>query len=336
MSMSKDETMSPGQELARLWLMAKDRDLEELMARTQALLEGGASPDAESREGRTALEYCAMRGWIEPMELLRKAGAKLDREGRTGALELAQSARMMEAVRWLIENGAEWGRLNRVGEDALMRAAEAGDEDLVELLIQKGARASRTGLSGTTTLQLAAKGGSVRILEGVWENGGAWRSQEEAREAIKVAAWRGNSEAMLWLARKGAPMRWEEEGEGARLGIAEALKYCDMSEGQWEEMTSLHGAIEGKDVIELGEALGELWTESKTKKWERCVRWLESSAEEGMLMVALSVCAGVARRSGMAVSELEGVERRIEALMESASLRAESEPRKARAKSSAL
>jgi ankyrin repeat protein len=82
-------------------------------------------------------------------------------------LSVAAARGSISVVREQIGLGTDINGRDREGMTPLMRAAEAGQDDVVKLLLELRARVTTTGPKGITALQLAAKRGhlqSVRLI----------------------------------------------------------------------------------------------------------------------------------------------------------------------------
>ena len=119
--------------------------LEELLKRPlnpMAICEALAEEDIE---GMTALHYAAEYGRVEPMQLLLEARAEINANtssvmGRDFApLHLAVRRGHLEAVRFLVENGAEKEQPDHTGAAALELAVDWLHFDIARFLVQVGA-----------------------------------------------------------------------------------------------------------------------------------------------------------------------------------------------------
>lgn len=140
------------------------------LATTEALLEAGASVDAVDPWGRTALMWAVGYGArpAEPelglpvVRLLLEHGA--DASHAANGLELdtpllaAAKAGSEEAVRLLLEAGADVNTKNRYQETALTLAAAEGHTQVVSVLLDWGAEVNLVNEFGDTPLLDAAWG----------------------------------------------------------------------------------------------------------------------------------------------------------------------------------
>ncbi len=94
-----------------------------------------------------------------------------DREGNTALMFAAcgcgpaSGGDSIELMHLLLSNGADPNLKNNTGETALMIAAVRGRMDAVKLLVEHGAEARKLDLRGDTAVTLALQGGYENIAE---------------------------------------------------------------------------------------------------------------------------------------------------------------------------
>ena len=145
---------------------------------------------AKSARPQSALSAAAARGHSEMVELLLKAGARVDVRDRGGltALDLAFDSRNTKVVAVMLDHGAKPGSaplqdavlrghlemvallLARGGADPnslffLHDAALKGHLEIVDLLIAKGADLKRRNAQGATPLHDAALAGRIEVVK---------------------------------------------------------------------------------------------------------------------------------------------------------------------------
>ena len=88
---------------------------------TKALLAGGARPDFRDKFGNTALHWAATNGQTEVLRLLLAAKAPIDVPNKQGVtpLMMAADGNKVEAVRALLQAGADPGKEDFAGRDAV-------------------------------------------------------------------------------------------------------------------------------------------------------------------------------------------------------------------------
>ena len=92
------------------------------------------------------------------------------------ALIRAASAGNLEVVQCLLQNGADIEAKDFDGETALMVAAEGGDLNIVKCLLDNGADVSLENADGDTAIDIAS----------VWGHHGCTKLLEEHRNKLKV------------------------------------------------------------------------------------------------------------------------------------------------------
>jgi uncharacterized protein len=131
-------------------------------------------PDSVLRDGTTPFLRAAKTGDLAGMRLLLAHGAdsRLTTAYGTTALMLAAGlgwrfgqsqipeATAMEAVKFLLDLGADINTANEPGETALHGAAERGADQLVQFLVDHGAALDAKDRQGRTPLDIAAGKGS--------------------------------------------------------------------------------------------------------------------------------------------------------------------------------
>lgn len=105
----------------------------------QLLLQHNADPNAANRFGQRPLMLCTNS--LDKMKLLLRYGAKINdtaRSGNSALLMACTGSGKYPAVKWLIENGADFTAKRWTKETALMRAARFSDTMTINLLLDKG------------------------------------------------------------------------------------------------------------------------------------------------------------------------------------------------------
>ena len=134
----------------------------------EILIEAGADVHAG---GRPPLDWASEEGNAETLACLLKHGAGNNRDHLNGALVNATMRGPTEAVRLLLEHGADPNASPRIGPfghlTPLMGAAYSATTgaDAAKLLLQKGADAKAKNSSGATALSLAKKAGHADVIE---------------------------------------------------------------------------------------------------------------------------------------------------------------------------
>lgn len=143
-----------------------------------AFVRAGMDVRAATPSGLTALHCAAAIGNIEMISLLLKEKCVVDAQTADlqSPLHKAVGNSHEDAVRLLLDNGADVNLLSNVGPPIFYAAAN-GNDSLIQLLIDKGANVSATDNFGGTALNAAIDGvrfeSTVRFLldKGVSPNG---------------------------------------------------------------------------------------------------------------------------------------------------------------------
>jgi ankyrin repeat protein len=174
-----------------------------------AFLRQNAGKDKlEIRDGRgaTPLMHAAAFGSIEAMKLLLEAGADVNGKNNFGATALLWCARDGDKARLLIERGADVNAQSKQGRTPLMLAAmRDGGSDVVALLLSKGADPKAADARGDTALGLAALYGdleTVRLL--VAKGADVHAANQKGETPIVQAAVQMRPDAVRFLIGKGA------------------------------------------------------------------------------------------------------------------------------------
>jgi ankyrin repeat protein len=111
----------------------------------------------------------------------------------------------LEAIKSLLEQGADVNAHDNDGSHALQLAAKRGDLEIVRLLLVNGADVNATNSSGYTALDSATYRGFVDIAKILVEKGAAVdKKGSDGGTALMSAAWSGQTNAVAFLLDKGA------------------------------------------------------------------------------------------------------------------------------------
>ena len=139
-------------------MLASENNQPEIV---KSLLGRGADPNRQDNNGWTALLKAAYQGNAKCIEILAShTKLELDR-----ALLVATLMERKDAVKALLDNGAEVDFRASDGRTPLILAAGKGNRDIVELLLKVGADASLTDQAGQTAQAVAAAKGFNDIAE---------------------------------------------------------------------------------------------------------------------------------------------------------------------------
>ncbi|MBV8097540.1 MAG: ankyrin repeat domain-containing protein [Verrucomicrobia bacterium] len=147
-----------GRDAGTALMLAAENNQPEIV---KLLLGRGADPNRQDNNGWTALLKAAYQGHAKCIEILAShTKQELDR-----ALLVATLMERKDAVKVLLDNGAEVDFRASDGRTPLILAAGKGNKDIVELLLKAGADASLTDQGGQTAEAVAAAKGFSDIAD---------------------------------------------------------------------------------------------------------------------------------------------------------------------------
>jgi ankyrin repeat protein len=143
--------------------LGRDARVTELV-RTDPALVTAWSPD-----GWTPLALAAFFAPASTVRVLLDAGGDVSAVARNAMkvqpLHAAVAARNVEAVRLLLERGADPNARQQIGYTPLMGAAGSGIEELVSMLLARGADRSPVSEEGKTAAVIALEHGHQALAE---------------------------------------------------------------------------------------------------------------------------------------------------------------------------
>ncbi|MHC4142687.1 MAG: ankyrin repeat domain-containing protein [Planctomycetota bacterium] len=141
------------------------------------------------------LNLAARHGQVEVMGVLVEAGAKptaTDKRGRTPLMAAVQSRRP-EAIRFLIDHGADVNARDQLQGTALVRAAGSfGNFESVQVLLSAGADVNVQDKNGMTPLMWAARWGDAQRVDALVKAGATVTVRDNSgKSALDWARSRG-------------------------------------------------------------------------------------------------------------------------------------------------
>ena len=119
--------------------------------------------DALNQAGESALMMAALKGEMAGIRTLLARGAKVNQPGWSALHYAASGTDASEAVRLLLEKGADVNAASPNGSTPLMMAAQYGSEDSVKLLLASGADPKRRNQRDLRASDFARLGGRDKL-----------------------------------------------------------------------------------------------------------------------------------------------------------------------------
>jgi uncharacterized protein len=174
-----------------------NRDLEGVLH----FLKGGGNVNAPDGDGCTALVIAAAAGNTYLVSSLLEHGATdLD-----VALAIAAGMGHIDAMRLLLERGANADARDDEGTSIFMFAAEGGQAESARLLIEYGTDVNAQNSEGVTSLMIAARNNATHIARLLLRHGADIQATDTlGRTALCLAAEAGAAESVALLLGHGA------------------------------------------------------------------------------------------------------------------------------------
>jgi len=197
------------------------------LSRLESLIAGGADLNTRDRHQETPLMYAAYVGSLDAMKLLLGHGASVDAQSQSGATALIWAATDLAKVRLLIDHDANVNLATKRGRTALQVAAMSDPSaDIVKLLMEKGANLKAVDFLKTTPLRAATLGNDTETIRMLIEAGVDVNAADlpGISPLMMAAGWNGNTRAVEMLLAKGASAKAVSRpvmGLPARNGVSE-------------------------------------------------------------------------------------------------------------------
>jgi ankyrin repeat protein len=128
----------------------------------KVLIDAGADVNAADNKGKTPLSFAARNNHPELIELLLAAGADIEKQDNSQMRPVHHAALCKEggaeAMKVLVEHGADVNALDKWGNAPLQSAARGGQKEVVEVLIEAGADLALLRKGKTAEQQAQEKG----------------------------------------------------------------------------------------------------------------------------------------------------------------------------------
>ncbi len=201
------------QEPEKFYSAIRDNNLTEL----KALLDQKASADVADNHRITPLMYAAEVGTVDAMRVLIDHGADVNAQNDFGSTALMWSVPDPSKVRLLLDHGAQVNTAARSGRTALIIAAFTNPSaEVVRLLLAKGAKVDVMDLRHVTPLNAATFGNDTATVRLLLEAGADIDTPDTfiGLTPLMNAAGNRNLDAVKLLLAKGAKLNAVSKTEG--------------------------------------------------------------------------------------------------------------------------
>ena len=205
------------------------------------LLDKGANPNARDKAGATALLWSVHD--LSKVRLLVQKGANVNARSNAGKLPLllaASYSHNTEAVKFLLDSGADLHGLDARGAGALFFATQGGDLDTMRLLLDKGLDVNAGTTSGFTEIHFsffapptgdATQKGYTPLIVAAFNNDLAAAKllldRGASVNALLAAGSRGSEALVRLLVEKGADVKVKDSDDRTPLMLQAAGDYTN-------------------------------------------------------------------------------------------------------------
>ena len=219
---------SAAERISKLVAADKADDVEAL----KALLDGVDTFELEVRniDGYTALISAALNNRVDAIKLLLDRGAQLEAKDNSGltALGLAAIKNHVDAIELLLDRGAELEAKGDNGATALGLAAYNNHLFAIKVLLDRGAQLEAKDKKGFTALGLAASNNHVFAIKLLLDKGAQLEAKNNSGvTALGRAASNNHVDAIELLLDRGADLEAKENGGATVLCLAALYNMVD-------------------------------------------------------------------------------------------------------------
>ena len=168
----------------------------------QQLLQDGVPIHYRDAAGNSLLMQAVVYGNADAVKYLIDRGADVNATNNAGATALLRAAGNYEKIKLLVKNGANVNARSALGNTPLIVTARAhGAAKSLELLLKAGADINATNVFGASALMAAAASSDLDSVKLLVKHGANVNAHVRGSEA--AAIWGGGRSALSWAAFRG-------------------------------------------------------------------------------------------------------------------------------------
>jgi ankyrin repeat protein len=222
-----EQYQKPLVDIPDLVLAAMDGDQEKV----SRLVAGGANPNVQAPDGRTALieSICYNNPAIAQFLLAADCNIHIKTKNGLTALTAASASGFLEIVEAILKRGADANDQTSDGMTPLMQAAAGRYPTVVAILLDHGANPNLTDIQGSTALHHAAaggedeSGGDFRCVQLLLESGANPNvTDTDGQTPLTTAAFYNDVKSIRALIKAGAEVNLRNEAGETALGKAKS------------------------------------------------------------------------------------------------------------------
>ena len=213
----------------------------------------------DSVYGKTALIWAAAYEQLDAVKYLVAQGADVNARGSKGetALLAAAGHNNLELVKYLVNQGADINAKNDLGSIPLFEASLNGHLAVVKYLIAQGADVNAKDESGWTALLNATHNCCNDIIQYLVTQGADVNAKDESGwTALMWAAHNGDLDTIKYLVTQGANVNVQTDEGETPLDRASGEGYKEIS-----DFLKQHGAVAHETTITVAEKTPVEWIE---------------------------------------------------------------------------
>ncbi len=172
------------------------------IAALDELLKAGVAVNHQDQAGNSLLLRTVVYGKADAVKFLIQRGADVNLANKAGATPLMRAAGQPDVIQLLVANGADVRARSGLGNTPLHTTARSfGASKSIELLLKAGADVNATNVFGATPLMIAAASGDLDSVKLLVKNGADVNAHSRGGEPQVI--WGGGRSPLMWAAFRG-------------------------------------------------------------------------------------------------------------------------------------